>query len=358
VIFRFGNASEVETIDEKETINKDFGHNSCEEVESCAERGQRSNSAEVDDLVDLISACGEDGGVVDADSSVVKPVTDFTLETNVHIQEDCVEDDKNVIKSARSFSDDVNMRNPKNEVYTLSTSLSSDVVSDLGMVSTCKEVSDEKSVGEITNQLVSTSKSDSIEVSGSYASERSSTENADIGVAYPSKADKEPRVDTMKNYVTGEKSNDCNVTEVMHGSTPFEARPVLNEETRHSTVDDKEPRVDTMKNYVTGENSNDCNVTEVMHGSTPFEARPVLNEETRHSTVDDKEPRVDTMKNYVTGENSNDCDVTEVMHGSTPFEARPVLNEETRHSTADESVDADKIENSIAVSPDILLFMW
>jgi hypothetical protein len=64
------------------------------------------------------------------------------------------------------------------------------------------------------------------------------------------------------------------------------------------------------------------------------------------------------MKNYVTGENSNDCDVTEVMHGSTPFEARPVLNEETRHSTADESVDADKIENSIAVSPDILFFMW
>ncbi|XP_062177421.1 probable protein phosphatase 2C 71 isoform X3 [Alnus glutinosa] len=242
VIFRFGNASEVETIDEKETINKDFGHNSCEEVESCAERGQRSNSAEVDDLVDLISACGEDGGVVDAGSSAVKPVTDCTLETNLHIQEDCVEDDKNVIKSARSFSDDVNIGNPKinckNEVYTLSTSLSSDVVSDLGMVSTCKEVSDEKSVGEMTNQLVSTSKSDSIEVSGSYASERSSTENAYIGVAYPSKADKEPRVDTMKNYVTGEKSNDCDVTEVMHGSTPFEAIPVLSEETRHSTVDE------------------------------------------------------------------------------------------------------------------------
>ncbi|XP_059446199.1 probable protein phosphatase 2C 71 isoform X2 [Corylus avellana] len=183
VVFRFGNASEVETIDEKETINKDFEHNLCEEIESCAERGQISDSAE----------CREDGGV---------------LETNVHIQEDCVEDDKNITKSARLVSDDINMGNPKinceNEVYTFSISLSSD----------------------------------SIEVSGTCASERSSTENADIGVAYLSKADKEPRVDTMMNYVTGEKSNDGDVTEVMHVPTPLEARPVLNEETSHSTVNE------------------------------------------------------------------------------------------------------------------------
>lgn len=217
VIFRFGYASEVETIDEKETINKDFEHNSCEEIEACAERGQRSSSAEVDALVD--------GGVLDADSGVVNPVTDCTLETNVHRQEDCVEDDRNIIKSKRLVS-------------TLSASLSSDAVSDLGMVSTCEEVSDEKSVGGIVNQLLASSKSDSIEVSGSCASERSSTENADIGVAYHSKADKEPRVDTMMNYVTGEKSNDGDVTEVMHVSTPFEARPVLHEEASHSTVDE------------------------------------------------------------------------------------------------------------------------
>jgi hypothetical protein len=213
VLFRFGIASEVETIDEKETINKDFEHNLCEEIESCAERGQISDSAE----------CREDGGV---------------LETNVHIQEDCVEDDKNITESARLFSDDINMGNSKINCDVEVYSLSSDVVSDLGMVSTCEEVSDEKGVGEIMNQLLASSKSDSIEVSGSCASERSSTENADIGVAYLSKVDKEPRVDTIMNYVTGEKSNDGDVTEVMHVSTPFEARPVLNEETSHSTVDE------------------------------------------------------------------------------------------------------------------------
>ncbi|KAF5448535.1 hypothetical protein F2P56_029057 [Juglans regia] len=163
VLFRFGNASEVEKIHEKKTIN-DSGHNLCKQTE-------------VDDLVDQISECREDGDVRDTNISVVENVSD-----------------------------------PMSELR--------------------------KGVFEGTVSKLASSASDfTSEVSGSYGSERSSMENAHIGVACPSMDDKDLSIDKMTNDVNGGKSDEGDVTEVMEVSAPLATESILNEKTADESVD-------------------------------------------------------------------------------------------------------------------------
>ncbi|XP_041011611.1 probable protein phosphatase 2C 71 isoform X3 [Juglans microcarpa x Juglans regia] len=163
VLFRFGNASEVEKIHEKKTIN-DSGHNLCKQTE-------------VDDLVDQISECREDGDVLDTNISVVENVSD-----------------------------------PMSELR--------------------------KGVFEGTVSKLASSASDfTSEVSDSYGSERSSMENAHIGVTCSSMDDKDLSIDKMTNDVNGGKSDEGDVTEVMEVSAPLAAESILKEKTADESVD-------------------------------------------------------------------------------------------------------------------------
>ncbi|KAG6711139.1 hypothetical protein I3842_05G038700 [Carya illinoinensis] len=164
VLFRFGNASEVEKMHEEKTINNDSGHNLCKQTE-------------VDDLVDLISECREDGDVRDLNISVVENVSD-----------------------------------PMSELR--------------------------KGVFEGTVSKLASSASDfASEVSGSYGLERSTMENAHIGVTCPSMDDKDLSIDKMMNDVNGGKSDEGDVIEIMEVSAPLAAEPILNENTADESVD-------------------------------------------------------------------------------------------------------------------------
>ncbi|KAG7977526.1 hypothetical protein I3843_05G035800 [Carya illinoinensis] len=149
---------------EEKTINNDSGHNLCKQTE-------------VDDLVDLISECREDGDVRDLNISVVENVSD-----------------------------------PMSELR--------------------------KGVFEGTVSKLASSASDfASEVSGSYGLERSTMENAHIGVTCPSMDDKDLSIDKMMNDVNGGKSDEGDVIEIMEVSAPLAAEPILNENTADESVD-------------------------------------------------------------------------------------------------------------------------
>lgn len=168
VVFRFGNASELQKIEEEEL-------NLCE-------------STEVDTDRSLVNAATKI-----SDSSAYADV--INLETNVHIQQD-------------SF-----------EVDSSSTSLGL----DLG----------EKSDGEIKTESTSS------QFESTIASETNMV-NADIEVTYLSEADKHHSVDTntMMTYITGEKSKEGDVTQLMLVSASLEAEPSLNEEISQNLEDE------------------------------------------------------------------------------------------------------------------------
>lgn len=263
VVFRFGNANEVEKIREKETIKKVFERNLLKESESCTVRAQTSNPAKVDDLGEQISECREDGGVLDTDSSRVKAVSDHTLEirkeslegavsytetsdssgnllaleTNERVRRDSVEND-----IPYTVSDVLNTTNPElkcnNEVDRLSTSSTSDAVSDLRKVCACEDVSKEMSGGKIKTQFATFESGSTIEVPGSYASKKSSMENGSNEFILPPKGDKDLSIDTTVNDMSSERSHEGDVTEVMHVHAPLGTESILNEETSHSVADE------------------------------------------------------------------------------------------------------------------------